>query len=596
MKSYDEVFDLMLGQDQVILLVEEMPGLVRVVVNTTWADPAQTHTMLLRVPEVKAKRFRWDKGVYGHEIQVPNGARRFCHPRLRSQIADEIALDGTLDLLTKTANMGFYWENWYDRLREAIVESMVEMSRSQRAPTWSFVCTRLQRAINQLMAGARGKKGLPLTDDAMIVRQMFEVELGYPNCLRDGELFEAIKHRFLVHVDNDCDITFVGKHDVGRHPMRVHPEDPKSYITRRPMTRFAMASWAMSPWANPIRAFREGRALPMCRDLVDPVPPPLRIEGFELPEVLKKKLTTVVAAICDIPDFNVYTADAVTANCFGVEEGDTSCLDAILVCPSGRRKLLAKETRSRVYTDDQFQAARERLEKIEGFTVDKTEELIEIMENGMPVYEYRYRYSHSRNLPCGRDKLKVQGGPKGIGKPIHQLYAQIGEELVPIDIIIAEKTVFAKGVRDMALGMLLPLAGFTVIDPTVSFEDLCRQAEEGLLARGLPPSGRFPIIRKRAVPYSSEGVMDTDTAEGLQSLGARIHWHVYQEVVGEAIVGPLPVARAAETEDRQSSHNTGVAINVEARMLVGVPFPYEERMAQEVGDTASFFMKHCGLK
>jgi hypothetical protein len=173
----------------------------------------------------------------------------------------------------------------------------------------------------------------------------------------------------------------------------------------------------------------------------------------------------------------------------------------------------------------------------------------------------------------GRDKLKLApGGLKAVTTPIPQLWAQVGRERVEVDLVVAERTVLAKGARDAVLYALAGTAGLEEIDPGWSLEALGREIELGLAMKGLPLDGCCSLFVEEA-GESSEG------GEGGRCLG-------------RAVVGPLPVVRAPQTEERQSRCRKGVTFDLHARNLAGISPPRNEAAARTVGEIGAFFYRY----
>jgi hypothetical protein len=418
---------------------------------------------------------------------------------------------------------------------------------------------------------------LPTTDEAKIVRQMFEVEAGYPDVVGDNWLWERIKERYLRKLDSFCDVLATGKSDVGRHVMRVRPDAPKSHVTGQPLPDFTLAVAPLSPWSNPTRVERENRAICEAHTFVDPEPYPLFVKGLRMPTALKSRVQTVMVAIMDVPGHNVFIADAETAEEFGVEIGDEICLDALLVTPTGRARLTVMQRENLLLPAEKYLPRREEFMQYPGFQEEEIPDLVETMLDGTAVFAMQYRVSWDVPVRCRYDKVKwLQGGIKAVCRPVRQFFTEIDGEKVPIDVIVSEKALLSKGgVRDGVASALAALAGMTEIDPSWSFAELCQQIETALVAKGLPRDGRLQIFLRHSVPQRKEPMVDAEQRETLENLG--FFQREYEEI-GEAVCGPIAVIRTQETERRQSSVKTGMRMNIQARALSGAPFPHDEKV------------------
>ncbi|MFN3653414.1 MAG: hypothetical protein ACK47B_27870 [Armatimonadota bacterium] len=547
--NYAEVFSLELAGEPVLWL-EGSPEshLVQVSLRTFWVESPATLTVELLVPTVREQRFPWDNRSYGLEVTLPGGAPRFCHPRLRSAVADRLAEAGAeaVTLISMVPDWEFRWEGWYDRLAAAIQAAVFALSESRRRPTPALVRSYLQRAISELVNGGAATPGLPLTDPALLLRQKFELELGYPEA-PDLQLKEALKAVFLREVEDRACILATGKSEVGRHVARVRPEAVRSAVTGTPVSDYLLALNPLAPFANPVRMYREGRAFAEGLRLVEPITPPLRARDVSLPEELRERMTTLTVAFADLLDHplgNVFTPGAELARELGIDPDEEECLDGLLLTPSGARKLTAYEEHRELWPAEEFLARLSELRERDGFWYEEVPELVEVLGDGTPVYRYRYRYGYHRATEARYDKVKLApGGLKAVTTPIPQLYARSGREEVEVDLVVAETTVLAKGARDAVLYALAGAAGLSEIDPDWSLADLQREIELALLSRGLPLDGTVPMF-------------------SVTSEGERFS-------LGRCLAGPLPVMRAPQTERRQSSSRKGLAVDPHLANLSG---------------------------
>jgi hypothetical protein len=618
MNSYREAFHLVYvngdnEQEVVVECLEESEGNVRLAVKTVWSDPIRKVTFDLAVPVVTPVPFKGDNGIHGHVIRLPwSTAERFCHPMLVSNVMERIAAEGDPFALKYEEESGFYWINWYGRIRRMAEQTISELMTSQRKPTPQLVHMYFRTRLSNLITpneermrtlgwsdgGSVSSGGLPLTDEATILRQMHEVRLGYPDCPGNDLLYELIKMKYLEHVDGMCDITFTGKNHTGREVIRVFDGDPTSHITGRPMPRLALALNPLDAIANPARVHRENRSCQGWLLMESPIEPPLKARGFKMPKPFRDRVTTVITAFIDIPGFNVFAADEQDLIDFGdrVEYGEEISLDGLLVTRTGQEKLKARTTRSEMLTAEEFLSQQEELQELPGFRFEEIANLVEVLADGTPIFNTQYRYWHDVQRRCRYDKVKVLvGGIKGVTRPIRQLYAEMNGELVPIDLVISERTMLSKCANDGFRYPMAANAGLTEIDPAWTQDEIDERIEEGLKERGLPTDGRFPIYASRRVPMLDGKEIDEQQAATLEAWGKRIYHKTVRVLIGHAVVGPVPVVRAQETEFRQSKANQGMSLNCHSRVLGGVEFPHNERTAEQIADIVRFFNTHCDV-
>jgi hypothetical protein len=597
-EDYEHTFNLQIDELPCLEFLQQLSdNQVRVTLTAVWSHLRQRFVCNLLVPTVTPADYPWAEGLHGWIVQMPGSAERYCHLRLRSTQAEFIASERRRELLQTTSQWGFYWEGFYDRLWVALREAILSLAESQQRLTHDLVRSRLQRAINQLLSGTHTEEdeeefnGLPLTDAAKILRQKYEIEIGYPRA-QDLFLKEQLKQRMLQFVDGWCDIIHTGKNQVGKHVMRIRPGAPLSAITGKGLPDMAACLNAFAVHANPTRIYRENRGIVDCLDFVQPLTPPLRLQGYQLPPAFAQKVTVVHVAFLNLIGENVYQAGPAEAAEYGIEEGTLLCLDKMLVTPTGRTKLEAYQRKGELLSEEKWLERKERLEQLPGFKSDHLQEFIDILPDNAAVYKRSYRYEYTKPLRFRYDKMKLlYGGLKAVGMPFCQYYAWIKGELVPLDVIVAEETVLAKGAKDALWAAAGGQAGLEVIDPTWSEAEIVRQIEHGLFERGLPKSGRFPVYRRRPaqraeieteVPdYGALGE-PADYLPEIDGPGEEWEW------VGEAICGPVPAIRAQETEERQSSTRAGIAVNIHARNCVGIPFPHSDEVQERLAELGTF--------
>jgi hypothetical protein len=553
------------------------------------------------MPLVQAGRFPGDNDIYGYRVQFPRAAVRFCLPFLDSPTGRFLAETNSIPMFDATTDWEFRWLSYYDQVHETVMAVVHQLINSQRRPSPAVVHSAFRRAINRLVNGGKdedGKEsGFPLTDEAISVRHMYDVRIGYPDVPGNDLLYSMIKYRYLEAVDSICDITWTGKNHTGREVGRVLPDDPRSFITGQPLPRLALSFNPLGAHLNPARAHREGRSCGGWLEIANPVEPPIRCKGIALPKGFRNRVTTLMTAIIDIPGMNVFQADAVTAMEYGgdrVEPGEEISLDGLLVTRSGREKLQAKVRENETKPADEFLPMLPELKEREGFQFEELPTTIETLADGTEVIAYEYRYHYDRPTRCRIDKVKALSleGIKGVARPIKQLFTEIGGEMLPVDIVVSERTVLSKGSRG-ALYPLAALAGIAEIDPAWTWEEICEKVEAGLKEKGLPETGRFPIYTTRRVPVYNGKVLTEEEAAGLEGLGLTIHKRSQRVLVGHAIVGPVVWCRPQEHEFRQSSYKAGVSLNFHSRLLGGVEFIFDEKMAAQIEQIGEFFYDHC---
>jgi hypothetical protein len=590
MNGYHDVFHIDLSETARCRLASEEPGSVAIAVDT----PVSI-TVSLRVPVVTPADFPWSNGLVGHIVQIPRSSPRFCHPRLRSSVAERIARESDRQALAETTEYHWYFDNWYSRLHEAIKEELRLALGGRRQITSQLLTSRLQRAITQLLGGAAQKKGLPLTNEAMLLRQKFEFQLGYPDCL-DARVYEGLKAKFLAHVDPFCDTLCTGKHDIGRVVLRTRKDGIISWVTGKPLPDMMVNIQPLAVYANPTRVYRENRSIVQCLEFQNPIPPPISVPGKSVPAAIQSRITTLLVAVGDIPGISAHIADEEIAEEFDLEIGEKTACDSIPITPTGDRKLRVKETVSDLMDIQEFEEEREELEALPNFEMEEIRNLVDVMADGTPIYQLQVRYRHTRDRRGLYNKLKfLAGGVKGVTRRITQLYLHDGNRYQPIDAVISEKTFLSKGATDLGLYALATMAGITEFNPEWSREQFGALIREGLVANGHPEDGRFPIFVREKVGYVGKTRLDAEVAASLRALGHKVDWRWQYRKVGFGIAGFVPCARAQESEERASSSNVGVRINSQTRNIISIPMQADPRNEQVVKELASFFYEGVAL-
>lgn len=637
MLSYTEAFHLTYTDPegnpiQVAEVLSEEEGLVRIEVRAAWVEPAVIVSFELPVPIVTPVPFPGDEGLHGHLIRLPwSITSRFCHPLLICPFAESIATgisapdpDRKREALAclRTAqpeDWDFQWINWYGRVNRAACQAISKIMWSLQTPSAGLARYHFRRAISNLIApndgqirptgwqenGANNCTGLPLTDDCLIFRQMFEQRLGYPDVPGNDQVYEQLKMEYVKKVDASCDICWTSKNHTGREIGRVFEGDATSFITGRPMPRLLRGLNPLAQVANPARVWRENRSCAGWLPFENPITPPLKAKGISLPRSsdgerpFNKRITTLTTAIIDIPGFNVFAADGQDVIDYPdrVIEGEEISLDGLLLTKHGQSKMTAKVEVNELETAEEFLPRMEELKELPGFRFTEDPQQVETLTDGTQVFSYQYRYWYEKTVRCRYDKVKcLCGGIKGVARPIsRQLHAEINGEMVPIDMVISERTALSKGAKDLFLYPLLAHAGVTEIDPTWTLEQLVSMAEAGLKEKGLPIDGRFPIYTNKRIHFHDGKELPAAEANCLRALGLKVFHRTLRVQIGWGIVGPLPFVRAQETEHRQSSASQGMSLNSHSRVLGGVPIPIEKKTQQQVEKTARFFYDHAPL-
>jgi hypothetical protein len=617
--SYTEAFHFVDEEHPVmpaIQLLAEGPGVVQVRLNTVWLSPIAGINVDLQVPLVEPMRFAWDRGVFGHKVAFPKGAERYCLPRLMSPVTEVIATAERWqqrELFFQVTDWMFHWENFYDRIHRVIVAAYHDkLQTTMQQIRMPLVRTHFQRGISQLMNGgpapmvrptgwaengAATRQSLPLTDEALDIRQMFEVELGYPDVVGDDWLYEQMKLEFLKFVDPGCDITFTGKNHTGRQVMRVHPDDPKSHVTGRPMSKLALTFNPLDAIGNPKRVHRENRSSCGALKVVNPIAPPIRSTAVrQVPEPFQERITTLNVAFFDVEGMNAWTADEETAELFpNTKVGEVMSLDGLLLTPTGRAKLEAYSCRTTILDEEEFLEHREGWSKLPGYREQEIPEIAEVMADGTMVCLRTWRCWHDEPIPAmyGKYKLTV-GGIKGVGRPIHQLFCRVGGKVEPIDMVVSAQTVISKGSVDAILYALAYRAGITEVDPAWTREEIGTRVTAGLQKHGLPTDGCFEILRKQAVPSYGNTLLKEADAELFRKMGVTLSHKFEKVVLGRAIVGLVPVVVAPEQEFRQSNANKGVAVAIHPRLTQDLPFTHDAKTAHLVEKIGRFYMETTG--
>lgn len=623
MNSYSKAFDLTyLGPEgeevQVLQAISEEEGQVTLCLKTPWCDPVEVITFDLTVPIVTPVPFKGDEGMHGHMVRLPRSkTHRWCHPLLVCPFAEDIAVDRKTGAArfrhANPEDWDFQWITWYGRVHRAAQQAVTNLMSSRQQYSTNFVRMHFRKSISSLITpntdqnrptgwqenGTNNCSGLPLTDNTLKYRQIYEVRLGYPDVPTNDQLYEAIKMKFVEFVDGMCDVCYTGKNHTGREVSRVFEGDPISFITQRPMPRLLRGLNPLAQIASPARVWREDRSCAGLLVIKNPVEPPITAKGITLPAEFKVRVTTLVTAIVDIPGFNVFAASEAELAEFPdrIKPGEEISLDGLLITKSGQRKMVATVETAEVRTAEEFLPRLEELSELPGFRFEEDPEEIDRLIDGTSVYGCNYRYWYTRELQCRFDKVKcLCGGIKGVTRPIQQLHTEIDGQVVPIDMVISERTALSKGAKDMMLYPILALAGITEIDPTWTLEELIAMAAAGLKEKGLPETGISPIYATKRVPMYKGAELDNETANCLQDmLKIKLEVKTVRVLVGYGIVGPLPFVRAQETEERQSSSSQGFPLNSHGRVLGGVPLTVEDGTSSSIEKISTFFYDYAPL-
>jgi hypothetical protein len=639
--SYQEALN-MRGSDGAPILellswTDTERALVRV--HTFWSSFVDYVDVTLHLPTVKAIPYAWDAGIHGHLIQFvgpqqeqPKGALRFCHPRLRSTLADQLALEAlptTRSRVGQTplAQWGWRWDNFYGRLFDALVEAFFGSPKdrqegkakglvsSTRRPDTKLCRSYLQRAISQLVNGGPDLSGMPLTDDALLCFQMHEVELGYPAVPGDTLLAETIKLKFIEYLDPFVCVLHTGKSDVGRHVMRVRPGNPLSFVTQQPVPDEVLARNPFGCHANPLRDHREGRAWPTCFPYVtqEDGHPLLQSIGHPRPPILSSRLKGLVVAFINIQGQNVFEPDPTERaelESMGVAaedlaDGEIVSGDALLVTPSGRRKLVAYHTKSEQLTQEEWDERREELALLPGFKHQPIYELTEMLDDTTPIYRIRYRYWYDVPVKMGYDKIKLAaGGIKAVTRPVRQLWTYLPNgERVEVDLVVSEKTGLGKGARDAYLSALAWAAGLKKIHPKWDMATLVHIISCGLRKRGFehwqiedPETGKLPLFCNALTYTDATGkALPPQISQELLDMGFELEKGTLPVQIGSCITGVIGVMRAVETESRQSKAARGVAVDQHGRNMIQLQFPESPEDREAVRSISTFYYDYVGV-
>lgn len=597
-------------------------GMIGLSINAFWVDPPVRVVIDLPVPIVSPVRYSADEGLYGSMVRIPSSrTQHWCHPLLICEFAEDIAKDNKGGPArfrnSKSEDWNFTWYSWYDRVNRMVCKVIDTLCNSTQRPTRSFLQMQFRRGISDLITpndgairaggtwnenGSNGGNvcsGLPITDECLLYRHMYEVKLGYPDVLGSDELYEAIKHKFIESVDSFCDVCWTSKNHFGREVGRVFSGDAIGFSTGKPMPKLGRALNPLMQIAEVKRVWRENRSMSGWLTFENPTTPPLTAKGIKLPDVFVNRITTLVTAIVDIEGMNVYTATEEDTIDFPdrVEEGETIALDGLLITPSGQRKMKAIVSTPEIRAAEDFLNHKEEWETQPGFTYEEDPLQVEVLADGTPVYNYQYRVSWNKPCRCRFDKVKaLVGGVKGVTEPIDQLYTEIDGKVVPIDIVVSERTALSKGARDMFLYPLLVHAGVSEVDPTLTIEQLVELATVGLKERNLPIDGRFPIFASKVVPVVNNQEVGEEVADCLEAMGRSTGKKHKKTLVGHSIVGDMPWVRTCEREDRQSSASKGIRLNTHARLLAGLELPTNEATAERVHRIADFYYSYKDIE
>lgn len=607
--SYLEACSLTLGEQELATVLETEPGQLRLRVKTLWENPVRGLTVQLRVPQVQPVAFADDQGIHGHLLTTMSGVSYFCHPRVRSRLAETMVQElaqrqgsarsefvvSCRAQLQRQPNLELWYDDWYTRVRETLVNTLAQVGQFSRL-TAPRLQSQLQRALDTLIYGAKGEPGgLPLTDTAQLLHDTYELEVAFPSLseIGDEQLREELKLHLLAAIDAQTSILHTGKSNPGKRVMRVTGQEPRSHVTGTPVPRFALVANPLATHTLPMRGFREARALRHGLVFEHPTPPPLRTPGMRLPAELARRVTSLMVAVCDLPGWNVFPAGADAAE-WGVAPGDQTCPDVLLLTRSGQRKLRALFTRSEVESEELFRSRLPERELLGGFRFQELIQQVGELSDRAPLFNYQYRWWTEEAHACGISKLKLlPGGIKAVPAPylLPDLWATVGGKEVPVDLVVAETTVLSKGARDLVLYLTAALAGMTEIDPTVPTDLLRSQIQQELQNRGLDPSGLVPLgIQSTGYRSGRHLLTQEEAQEAQQGSGkARLERVRYRESLGMALAGEVPVMRAVETEERATNTHAGVKVNLwQGRALMGLPLQIRPTAERQLAELASF--------
>lgn len=624
--------------EAVVRPVKLVPGAVQVIVNPiSWLPEdaglvagrnlptTQLVPVTLRLPLVEEQRFDGDGGLYGSVVWWPAtverslpGARRFCHPRLDCPLAQRLAaqaaepggLRKVRDTLRRYPDFrlfteeqsGFTWTSWFGRVHKALWDAVLKMEKSRQSPHWKYLRNTLQDAIQELMGGSEEEDDptLPTTNPVLLLRHQFEIELNYPEPL-DTRLYDALKGQFLQAADMACAITATGKGKVGRQVARIPPEGIESHITGRGIPHFQIACSAMEPWANPLRDDRENRGhfLPMR----NPAPSKLSLPGIRVPPELARCMTIGLCAAIDLVDLNLFFATGTEMDDpllvqRKLKLGQETSGDIMLVTPAGAEQFGALLERTRLMKLTEFQDEKKELDQMENLVVDRFDQFVGWLDNNQPVFEQRVQCSYTAPREAGHDKYKLLwGGMKGVGDRIRGLYTRVGDQEMPIHLVVSERDAWKKGARVMFAGMMATMAGLTELNPAWNWDELLDTIQAALKERGLDEEGRFPVYAKRTEWRHQGQRITAQQADDLRQLGVKPGpWaRRVEEPLCHAVVGWVPVVRATETEVQQKRTVAGLSMSPHMRNLLGIRVPPLPEAEAEIAEFAGFFNRYENL-
>lgn len=519
------------------------------------------YSCLVTFPLVTPVRFDDDKGVYGSIVQFKECSPRFCRPKLYSPVGEalvELAKASKANALTIKTIQNWNWRflDFHERVTLALNKLASELYTSRQVLNERSLSSRVQRTINQLVSGGAGQSGLPITNDILIIQQMFELEIGYPKALANQEMLALIKAEYLRYADQFSAILHTGKTDSGNIVLRFDQDAPKSFVTGQPLPYYVMARNPLAQFSNPIRDWREGRVWSSCLPFVNPTPVPIRTKGIKVPEALARRLKPVLIAFMDIDGVNIYKD----------KKGDTINADEICVTRTGKRKLCILQQETQIVSPDQ----EDYLKTLHGCDIQVRKELVTTLANNtISVYKEVRTAKFDRPTTVGADKVKIAvGGLKATMKPVQDHYTIVDNNKLSIDLLVSENSIISKGANITLLYAIASMAGIKNINPEWSLPELGRIIKLALKKRGYPETGRFPVYRDDFI-YVDDDDNEVDP-EIVSLLGEKYFKRKVRNVyLCDAIVGYVPVMRPVETEEFHSRPTQSVAADIHFRGIAG---------------------------
>ena len=415
---------------------------------------------------------------------------------------------------------------WYSRVIATGIQEFAKMKmRNLEANRMQkYMDRHIRSAVRDLVA--MNTKDPDTAKRELLIR-MFEyrVEINSKSVINQ-EKIQMVDGDNISTVLSEYEVMLTKLNELGFDIATTSKNKPGTIVTKAWKHGISRFTWATNPFANFLDMKRrvEIREIRKALELANPIEPPLRTMGCRLPEELKKVLTVLDVAVMDLKGLNVF-------------EGSDGpfCFDTLLVCPSGVEKLKLKHLYFHAEDKEQMLAIVGKM-KNEGISGIEIEEVIESMGEGL----HHVAYDITANNPIEDvGKIKAAVGPiKGVMNPVpFQLFDENGKE---IDIIVPHDTIIRKRAVDALQYMMAANAGTKEIDP------------------------------------DNQVILDVVKSIVVMEDG---------ELLGEAIVGPLPFFRPVQTGRSTADIRTGMnGVKVQYHTMImagGVDFSNTPTWASE---------------